>query len=74
MFAARRFLTDTVGTPQHVPVLFTLYGMPAPNPEAVQKWYSRGSIPGDWLVALLCLLELDRGEPVRLAEYLEEVA
>ncbi|WP_327650959.1 hypothetical protein [Aurantimonas sp. C2-3-R2] len=72
MFAARRFLTETVGAAPQVLVLFSLYGLPEPSIEAVHKWYSRGSIPGDWFAVLLCVLELDRGEPVRLADYLED--
>jgi len=36
----------------------------------VEKWFQRKSVPGEWLAVLLCLLELERGEPVRLAKYL----
>jgi hypothetical protein len=38
--------------------------------EAIQKWWQREKIPSEWFALILALLELDRGEPVRLAQYL----
>ena len=73
MFDAHRFLTQELGPPQSVPSLFLSYGVEPPKDEAVQKWYRRRSIPGDWFATILCILELDRGEPVRLSSYVTRV-
>lgn len=72
MFDARRFLTVEIGTAHHVRVLFTSYGVKAPDIAAVLKWYSRQAIPGGWLALLICLLEIDGGEPVSLLPYLQK--
>ncbi|MCW4115626.1 hypothetical protein NPA31_011695 [Aurantimonas sp. MSK8Z-1] len=72
MFEAKRFLTEEIGGPQNVLSLFGLYVGRIPTYEAVQKWYARNSISGDWLAVLLCILELDRGRPVELAGYMKE--
>lgn len=70
MFDARRFLTTEVGKADDVLSLFSSYGMEGPRFETADKWYRRGSIPADWMLQLLCVLELDRGSPVRIAPYL----
>jgi hypothetical protein len=38
--------------------------------EAIQKWWQREKIPSEWFALILALIELDQGEPVRLAQYL----
>jgi len=69
VFDTQRFLNDQIGEPTKMEPLFRAYGMEAPRFEAVRKWYQRGSIPADWFVLILCVIELDKGEPVRLAPY-----
>lgn len=70
MFDAERFLRERFTNPDGVIGLFHAYGMEYPNKEAVRKWFERSSISGEWFPLLLALLELDTGEPVRLAQYL----
>lgn len=70
MFNAAKFLQDRFTTPDGVIGLFHAYGLEYPNREQVRKWFERSSIPSEWLPLLLTLLELDMGEPVRLAQYL----
>lgn len=48
----------------------TVYNLETPQLPAVYKWFQRGTIPSEWLPLLLCVIELDNGEPVRLATYL----
>ena len=70
IFNAIRFLTGEIGSMNNVLALFSQYGLGSPSPAAIEKWFQRGVIPSRWLPILICLVELDRGEPVRLAQYL----
>jgi len=64
------FLTSEVGGVQSVLALFRSYGLEAPQEHAVQKWYQRGNIPGNWLALILGLLEIERGVAVSLIKYI----
>lgn len=70
MFDSHSFLTRELVGPQSVLALFSAYRLRVPKVSTVEKWFQRKSVPGEWLAVLLCLLELERGEPVRLAKYL----
>lgn len=70
MFRARAFLTETFHNPQTVKALFRHYGFEGPSASAIEKWFQRDSISGQFLPILLCIAELEQGEPVRLARYL----
>lgn len=70
MFDALRFLEEKFHSPQRLMQFFRVYGVSAPEPEAVKKWFQREQIPSTWLPVLLTLLELDDGAPVSLAPYL----
>jgi len=73
MFDFNRFLHDHFVTPKGLIAFLNAYGAEAPGLPAAEKWFQRGAIPGGWLPHLLAYLELDRGEPVRLAKYLISV-
>lgn len=70
MFEARQFLKEQFANPQKVLSLFAFYGLSAPTLSAVEKWFSRGSIPGDAFPVLIAILELERGAPVSVTKYL----
>lgn len=70
MFESKRFLNDHFADPDAVIGLLSAYNLDRPSHDAVKKWFQRQSIPTDWLPVLLCALELDLGDPVRLATYL----
>lgn len=70
MFNGREFLKDNFPSPQNVLALYRAYGIQSPTPAAIEKWFQRGSVPGDSLAVLLCLMELERGRPIGLAQYL----
>lgn len=71
-FDAKSFLTQEFGNAQSVLALFRFYGIGPVKSSTVEKWFQRGSIPGEHLPSMLCVLELERGEPVRLARFLKE--
>ena len=41
-----------------------------PSPEVLRKWKQRG-VPGNWVLLILALLEIERGEPQSIAAYIE---
>lgn len=71
MFDTRKFLIEQFTNAQNVLVLFTIYGVDCPSLSAIEKWFARRSIPGEYLPVLLCILELERGSPFSLTQYLE---
>jgi hypothetical protein len=72
-FDTAAFLTAEVGTPHYVLALFRGYGIEPPKEGAVAKWFQRKSVPTEYFPISLCLLELERGNPLRLAVYLRMV-
>jgi hypothetical protein len=66
----RKFISDELHNPQNVLAMFSRYGFLGPKVSAVEKWFQRGSVPSDWLVPILALIELERGRPVSLAKYI----
>lgn len=69
MFDFRSFLTEQFQKPQNVLYLFSSYGVETPSHAAVEKWFQRASVPGEYLPVMLCILEIERGEPLRLTRY-----
>lgn len=69
MLDAKRFITDAFGGVR--PLYETLQRVSdgAPSIDVVSKWYQRGSIPGDGLVLMLCVLEAREGTPVSLGKW-----
>ena len=47
------------------------YGVADVKPQAVYKWYVRGSIPSRQFALMLTFLELERGGPVSLKGFLK---
>lgn len=73
-FDTVKFLTANFSTPARVVSFLMAYGHPkVPDEEAVRKWFSRGRVPGEWLIVLLAYLEIDRGAPVSVAPYLGDI-
>jgi hypothetical protein len=72
VFDSHSFLTRELVGPPNVLALFSAYKLRIPKVSTVEKWFQRKSLPGEWLALILCILELERGEPVRLAKYLIE--
>lgn len=70
MFDHIRFLNEKFTNPDGVIGLLSLYRLGYPKRDTIRKWFERGGIPSDWLPLLIAVLELDSGEPVRLAPYL----
>ena len=72
MIDTGKFLRERFREPGRVVVFLKSYGAErVPDVEAVRKWFSRGSLTGEWLGTLLAYLELEHGEPVSLAPYLK---
>ncbi len=70
LFDAHRFLTVYFHTPTGLVSFLRAYSAPLPAEEAVRKWFQRGTVPAEWFAVLLAYLEIDRGAPVRVAEFL----
>lgn len=71
MFDAKRFLVENFRTPAEAVGMFTAHGQfPPPKEDAVRKWFTRGSIPADWLVLAFAVLRQRTGRIVDGHEYL----
>jgi hypothetical protein len=70
LFQAKAFLTEYFKNTQTVLALFRHYGFEAPTVSAIEKWFQRDSISGHFLPILLCIAELEQGEPVRVARFM----
>ena len=66
----RKFVAEQFHDAERLISTVRAYGLEAPNKQSVYKWLQRGTIPSEWLPILLVVLELDRGSPPRLAQYL----
>lgn len=69
MFDFRRFLEDSFQTPVALLAFLNAYGVQPPTYGAINKWFTRETIPADWFAIIVALLEFDSG-PVKLAQYL----
>lgn len=71
MFDHAKFMSSNFRDADGLIGLFSVYRVAIPSKDTVRKWFERGSIPSEWFVMAVCVLELDRGEPVSLIEYLK---
>lgn len=74
MFDASRFLTENFRSPDGVLHALAKVQPELPERETVRKWFSRGSVPGEWSFLLVVALELENGRPARLADYVPREA
>ena len=72
MFDFSKFLREHFQTPQGLLSFLAAYNAPQPSDHAVIKWFQRKQIPADWFAVLLAWLEVEHGEPVRLANFLSK--
>lgn len=72
-FRTKPFLLEHFGSVQGVLSFLRAYNAPLPKDKAVEKWFQRASIPSDWFPILLVYLELDRGGPISLTDYMEGI-
>lgn len=70
MFDAGKFLREQFRDAHGVVGTLRAYKLPAPPHDTARKWFERGGVPTDWLPLLLCVLELENGQPTRLANYI----
>lgn len=71
MFNSTDFLHDHFGTPDGVLGLIAKHGGAMPQRPAVIKWFSRGSVPGDWWPVLLQVLRCENSAYPDLTPYFE---
>lgn len=67
----RQFVQCETGGVRGLIDLFEAYGQEPPHKGAVQKWLQRGSIPSDWLLKILCLVEIENQSAVSVLPYVE---
>ncbi len=70
MFNAGKFLSEHFTDVDGVIGLVGKHWSDVPQREAVRKWFSRGSLPADWIPVLCVVLEREYGPPVSLAPYI----
>lgn len=71
MFDGKKFLTQNFHTAQHVVTVIGAYGFSDLTVAAVEKWFQRGSVPGNWLAILIAIKEIETGSPISVAKYLK---
>lgn len=71
-FDVHAFLTQEFAGKASIEALIRHYGFATPSSAAIEKWFQRRAIPSAWLPVLICIRELECGEPVRLAKYLTD--
>jgi len=72
MFDTRKFLEDHFTDADGVLGLLGKHiDETPPARDAVRKWFSRGSVPAEWMPMLLIALENEQSGPVSLAPYQE---
>lgn len=57
MFDAAGFLRDHFTDPNVLCEILARYDVEAPKNDTVRKWFSRGSVPGDWLAVLVAIAQ-----------------
>lgn len=72
MFDTLSFLRDQFRSPPEMLAMFRDYGVQPPRDGTVSQWFHRGSVPSAWFPILLAVLELHRGHPVSIVEYVKE--
>lgn len=66
----RDFLDQQFGNPDALLALLAKYSNSSlPTRPAVVKWFSRGSVPGEWLFVLLIVLYRENGRWPDLTTY-----
>lgn len=70
-FNAKLFLRETCGSPAQVHAFVASWKFAPPKLEAIKKWFTRGQISAEWLPVLLVLVELENGQAVSLARYVD---
>jgi hypothetical protein len=65
-----RRLLQGFGSVADLQLALELHELPVPKAGTVRQWYSRKSMPVDWLAVLLTLSHR-RGEPLNLLEFVE---
>lgn len=71
MFNTKRFLKDHFHTPVELVKMFQDYQVDGPREGTASQWFQRESVPSTWFPMLLAVLELHKGQPVSIVEYME---
>lgn len=72
MFKFKKFLMAHWRNAEMLERFLAAYGITELKRNAIYKWFLRETIPAEWFAVLLCLLELEKGKPVSLREYLDD--
>ncbi len=71
VFDTRQFLERHFDSPGNLVAVYSTVGTP-PSVAAVEKWFQRGSIPGNQLALLIYVIETRDGCAVTLREFMRE--
>jgi hypothetical protein len=63
------FLEEHFYGPDGLLGVLAKHGLRAPQRPAVVKWFTRGSVPGDWWPTIVYAIECENGAPISMARY-----
>ena len=72
MFDTLKFLETEFSDADGLIGLLAKHRQETPKREAVRKWFSRGSVPAEWMPILIIVLEDENGTPPALRSYFSE--
>jgi len=74
MFKFKNFLLAHWRNAEMLQRFLVNYGITELKRDSLYKWYLREAIPAEWFAVLLCLLEIEKGKPVSLRDFLDDTA
>ena len=74
MFKFKNFLLAHWRNAEMLQRFLVNYGITELKRDSLYKWYLREAIPAEWFAGLLCLLEIEKGKPVSLRDFLDDTA
>lgn len=71
IFSTKAFLSDQFGSPDGVLALLAKHGHATPKRAAVEKWFYRDNVPGDWWPKLILALHAEGKIEADFNDYIE---
>lgn len=72
LFDTKAFLTHHFDSPGNLLARYSTVDATRPSISAVEKWFQRGSIPGNQMAVLLYIIETSTGNGVKLGGFFRD--